>query len=199
MFDFLRDLFGSREFDHIPPPPDSIPCVGAVTAESRFPHTLLSKPLAVGMLDNTECTFEFPWYFQEPAPEEIDTAVENFLSADKSVLMQSQDYIWNYYSDCYRDCITRDDQPLLLQSRDQVWDHIQFGNRIKVRRKGDAIYLSMECECDWNIDDGLQIVFKRGEVISRISAYDGHMTNASSWNDPSLQGVVYVTPPYRIE
>lgn len=52
--------------------------------------------------------------------------------------------------------------------------------------------LSIECECAWEPEHGLQLVFASGERLSRVSPYDGHLTWASTVADRSLAGRVYV-------
>ena len=54
------------------------------------------------------------------------------------------------------------------------------------------MYISLECECEWEIEHGLQIVFKDGLRINKVGSFDDHVTNADAYGDPRLEDVVYV-------
>jgi hypothetical protein len=47
---------------------------------------------------------------------------------------------------------------------------------VRIEREDGRVYLSVECECSWEIEHGLQLVFRDGRAISRIGPYDGHLT-----------------------
>jgi len=40
------------------------------------------------------------------------------------------------------------------------------------------------CECDWEPEHGLQLVFRQGRKLTRISAQDGHLTEADAYDKP---------------
>jgi hypothetical protein len=48
-----------------------------------------------------------------------------------------------------------------------VFDHIQLGNEPVVTRDAHSdlhVYVSLECECGWEPEHGLQIVFRDGNA-----------------------------------
>jgi hypothetical protein len=53
------------------------------------------------------------------------------------------------------------------------------------------MYASLECNCDWEEEHGLLIVFKEGREVSKIGPYDGHLTHSDAYGDPALEDVVY--------
>lgn len=60
------------------------------------------------------------------------------------------------------------------------------------RAYGDkGIYVSLECSCDWEPEHGLQIVFKDGKRVNKISSYDGHLTNSDAYADDDLEDVIF--------
>jgi hypothetical protein len=60
------------------------------------------------------------------------------------------------------------------------------------RAYGDkGIYVSVECGCDWEVEHGLQLVFKNGLKVNKLGGYDGHLTNSDAFADESLEDVVY--------
>lgn len=52
-------------------------------------------------------------------------------------------------------------------------------------------YLSLEGEVSWEPERGLQLVFEDGQRVCRVSQYDGHVTVAHAYGDPSLLGTVF--------
>lgn len=72
-------------------------------------------------------------------------------------------------------------------------DHLaRYGNISRRRTYRDkGIYISLECNCDWEEEHGLQIVFKNGLNVNKIGPYDGHLTNSDADADDSLEAVVY--------
>lgn len=42
----------------------------------------------------------------------------------------------------------------------------------------------MVCNCDWEYEHGLQFVFRQGRVLTRVSAEDGHLTEADAYDKP---------------
>ncbi|RDH43718.1 hypothetical protein B9G39_09845 [Zooshikella ganghwensis] len=54
-----------------------------------------------------------------------------------------------------------------------------------------AIYISLSCECDWEEEHGLLLVFKEGRYINKLGGYDGHLTNSDAYGDKNLEKVVY--------
>lgn len=76
----------------------------------------------------------------------------------------------------------------------EVWKHVHFGGEPVVSRRSygdEGIYISLECNCDWEVEHGLQIVFKNGLVVNKVGPYDGHLTNSDAYDDERLENVVY--------
>jgi len=42
---------------------------------------------------------------------------------------------------------------------------------------GEPVYVSVECECSWEPEHGLQLVFRGGARVTKVGPYDGHLTN----------------------
>ena len=82
----------------------------------------------------------------------------------------------------------------MIDSPKDVWKHIQFGDEAMVIRRpyhDKGIYISLECNCDWEEEHGLQIVFKNGLKVNKIGPYDGHCTNVDAYANKSLEDVIY--------
>ncbi len=129
---------------------------------------------------------------QDPHQEDINGAIENFIALEPSALTDVEQDVFRYYLDCKDDFEPGDPQRVVIESPKDVWEHIQFGSTARVTRGRDgSVYLSLGCNCDWEQEHGLQIVFKEGRRVNKVGAFDGHVTNSSAYDDPSLENVIY--------
>ena len=70
-----------------------------------------------------------------------------------------------------------------------VWAHVQpTGIVVSRRHRRDcAIYVQITANCDWEPEHGLQIIYRRGCELSRVSDYDGHLAHADAYGLPEDQ------------
>jgi hypothetical protein len=59
------------------------------------------------------------------------------------------------------------------------------------RRRGRQAHVSVECECDWEPEHGLQIVVRDGAAVTKVGPFDGHLTNAAAYANDALHDVIY--------
>jgi hypothetical protein len=45
----------------------------------------------------------------------------------------------------------------------------------RIAGRDQRVYVSVECECDWEPEHGLQIVFRDGATVTKVGPYDGHV------------------------
>lgn len=79
------------------------------------------------------------------------------------------------------------DEPLRqIKDKNDIWKFIYpNGIYLKRRHRNDKdIYVVVDCECDWEQEHGLQLVFRQGKRLTRISDIDGHLTSADAYNMP---------------
>jgi hypothetical protein len=174
-----------------------IPGLGRVTEDPDI-GSYVSAPVTVPVLGNAPCRVVLDDYDDDPDPEQVHSAIRSFLAADQSVLRAAQPHVFRYYEDCRREGLT----DLRIRSPADVWRHVQLGNEAMVGREPGSphVYVSLECECDWEEEHGLHLVFENGSRVSRVGPCDGHLTNAHAYDDPRFSGVIYVdvesvTPP----
>lgn len=165
-----------------------IPGLGNVTLDPEL-YGYASDPVPIPVLGGTSCRIIIEGYDDDPDREEIHTAIRNFLSASPQVLRDAEPHLFQYYSD-YREYV----HGLEIASPGGVWAHVHFGNEAVVSRRayGDQrVYVSVEGECDWEEEHGLQVVFEEGARVSKVGPFDGHLTNSDAFADERLEGVVY--------
>jgi hypothetical protein len=116
------------------------------------------------------------------------------LSSTFSVLKEAETHIYQYYLDMNSYWSSIDEEFISIKSPSEIWSHIQLGSEPIVSRRsyGDKkVYVSLECNCDWELEHGLQIVFKEGMKVCKVGPYDGHVTNSDAYDDESLENIIY--------
>ena len=145
-----------------------------------------SPPVELPLYGGRRVTFVVEDYAEDPRPEEMHAAVANFLALDPATLAAASGPVFDFYRDVVR-LAGLDDDPNFepVASADEVCEQVQLGGEIHVvrRSRGDrGVYISIECECDWEPEHGLQLVFKNGERVSRVSEFDGDLVNENESN-----------------
>lgn len=134
----------------------------------------------------------------DPNKNEIHRAVAAFLAGDDSAIRAAGADVYRYYADSVR--LLREsgfDSGLHEIARaEDVWEHVSFGAAFHADRDPTdrRVYVSVECECDWEPEHGLQLVLRDGRTVSKVAPFDGHLTNASAYARSDLTDVVYVSP-----
>jgi hypothetical protein len=76
----------------------------------------------------------------------------------------------------------------------EVWQHIRPGGQLTVERDrfGDRqVCVSVERECAWEPEHGLQVVFRGGHEVTKVGPVDGHLTNAAAYARNDVDDLVY--------
>ncbi|GIE28039.1 hypothetical protein Ait01nite_010840 [Actinoplanes italicus] len=152
-----------------------IPRLGPLTLDEEGEHS--SEPVPVPIFGRS-CVFTVAdpdGYATEP--EAVHRAVAAFLDLDGSALAAAAPDAYEYYRDV-TDFFEAEGYPYTrVPDVSRIWEHVTFGPDVRIEREDGRVYLSVECECSWEVEHGLQLVFRDGRAISRIGPYDGHLTN----------------------
>lgn len=150
-----------------------------------------SEDIEIPFLDNQKLPVVFTCIEPENDSadfEEADQALANFMQ----LTIQDRNAISAL---AYKNCIDFLDATGFVEAgetfkqitnKDEIWRFI-YPTEIEVarRHRGDFdIYITVACECEWEIEHGLQLVFKQGKKLTRISEQDGHLTEADAFGKP---------------
>lgn len=150
-----------------------------------------SRPVKLPLFDR-EVTIVLVGFRDDSAPREFHDAVRNLLAQTRDTLLVASPDLHNYYSDMSQFLNPEDE--LDVDDPDGLWNHVRFGNEVYVERRhhGDRkLYVTIECGCDWEEEHGLQIVLREGLAVTKLGPYDGHLSNADAYADPSLEETIY--------
>ena len=158
---------------------------------------LISQPVAIAALDGIECELLIEAYVGDSKTEDFHDAIENFIHLSKTSLAAAEPAIFAYYQDVAQLRRAEKQDVTEIATPADVWQHIHFGTEALIVRRstGDqAVYVSLECDCDWEEERGLQLVFKYGKQISKVGPFDDFLSNADVYGLAELDQVIYQSP-----
>ncbi|KFC22836.1 DUF6985 domain-containing protein [Chryseobacterium sp. FH1] len=168
--------------------------IGQLKQDDNFPDWWKSEEISIPFFENEKLTITFMDFEPEHDKtfiEEADQALRNFLA------LKTDDR--NSISElAYKNCMDfleaveydEDDEPLRqINNKNEIWNFIHPSEIYVTRRhyKDQDIYVFIACECDWEQEHGLQLVFRQGKKLTRISDQDGHLTEADAYDKPDEQ------------
>jgi hypothetical protein len=164
-----------------------VPRLGNLTAHSDIPEWLVSEPIAVPYFDGLELPFTVDG-LDDSDEADVVAAVDSFLNLSASDRLAASRYVYQNYLRI-AEIADAEDLGCEIASASDVWNHVR-ASAIYVTRRGRrdlAIYVQIAADCDWEGEHGLQIVFRHGRQLSRVSAHDGHLTHTDAYDLPEDQ------------
>lgn len=148
----------------------------------------------VAMLGASRCCIAIDGYDEDENKPDFHRAIANFLAADEAVLKAVSSAVFAYYQDMMAYATPGDEAYVEIASPDDVWAHVQFGYEPLASRRNSSdrdVYISLECNCDWEPEHGLQIVFRDGNRVCKVGPFNGHLTNGDAFDDKTGEEVIY--------
>lgn len=168
----------------------NIPELGSLGPDSHIPEWLVSSPIAIPFFDGTALAFTLDG-FESQDENAIRDAVRSFLALTSSDRLAASDYVFQFYQ-WYASMLSEEDLGCSPQRPEDIWQHVH-PSAITLARRGRRdthVYVRIEAECDWDPEHGLQIVYRCGQSISRVSSQDGHLTHSDAYDVPDEQDVI---------
>ena len=165
--------------------------IGRLTQNDRFSDWWESDIMAVPFFDNKKMKIIFMDFMPESDAtfiKEADEALQLFLKKSTADRLKISNLV---YKNCmnFLNAVGYDemDKPLWdINDQNDIWNHVH-PNEIYITRRSyqdEDIYVNISCECDWEEEHGLQLVFRQGKQINRVSQIDGHLTDADAYDKP---------------
>ena len=171
--------------------------LGKLRQEVDFPDWWKSDEFDIPFFGNEKLTITFINF--EPEHDktfinEADKALTNFLKLNKEDRNGISKLV---YKNCmeFLDAVDFDeaDEPLRqIKNINEIWNFIQPTEIHVTRRpyKDQDMYVQILCECDWEQEHGLQLVFRQGKKLTRISDQDGHLIEADAFDKPDSEDIL---------
>lgn len=161
--------------------------LGDLTQDPDVPEWWVSVPISVPYLSGKRVRFTL---IVEAAgseyPPDVVDAVQRFLALGLEDRGAATGQVFKNFSDS-AEAVSEVD--VEITDPDRVWDHVRVtGIYVDRRHRWDKdVYIQVACDCDWEIEHGLQLVFRRGSQLVRVSDQDGHLTQADAYGLPADQ------------
>ena len=161
--------------------------LGKLTQDKDVDEWLYVENVEIPFFDN----FKLPVTFTNNTQtfiNESDFAVKNFLNLSKNDRLAISDLIYqncrNFLDDIGYDELDKDLWE--ITDKDDIWNFVTPTNiYVEKRHRRDCdFYIQVTCECAWEQEHGLQLVFRQGKKITRVSDQDGHLTEADAYDKP---------------
>ncbi|WP_124980692.1 DUF6985 domain-containing protein [Nonlabens xiamenensis] len=166
--------------------------LGEVSQDASFEDYWNSKPIRIPLIGK-----ELNLVFMDFEPEkdesfiqEADSALDNFLKLGDEYRHQISGLIYDHFRDfCSK--VGKEDIPDEMKEIDksEIWKFISPSQILIARRPYNEpdIFINMTCQCKWEKEHGLQLVFKKGKALTRVSDQDGYLTKADAYNIPDSE------------
>lgn len=165
--------------------------LGQLTQDDKLSDWWKSKAFKIPFFDNSELTIIFMDF--EPDQDktflqEADQALINFFKLNSADRNSISDLAYKNCMD-FLDEVGFDEAGESLreiEDKNEIWKFI-YPSEIYVTRRPyneQDMYVQVACECDWEQEHGLQLVFRQGKKLTRISGQDGHLTEADAYDMP---------------
>jgi len=148
-----------------------------------------SEGVPIPFFNNLRLPITYTGFTPEEAPRfiaEADEALKHFLKLAVPDRIRASDIV-------YRNCMESldlaepgDQQKFRNVEEHDIWKHV-FPKEIYLMRRPyrqHDMYVQVSCECDWEQEHGLQLVFRQGRKLTRVSGHDGHLTEADAYGKP---------------
>lgn len=122
---------------------------------------------------------------------DADITLSNFLNIGPELREQIAPLVWQNCKD-FLEAIGYDEQDKTLweiKEANQIWNFVEFQDVYLERRhrRDRGIYVRISGACEWEQEHGLQLVFRQGKKLTRVSTIDGSLTEADAYNKPDAQ------------
>lgn len=156
--------------------------IGTLNQSKQFDDWWESAPVIIPYLDGQ--ALEFIYMNLNPAEDhafqaEADEVISNFLALSNAARLAASEHV-------YKNCMAflemigyneEDEQLWNIKDPQEIWNYVRY-NKLYVSREqyeDHELYIQLSCECDWETEHGLQLVFSRTGKLVRVSAEDGHI------------------------
>ncbi|HTD04680.1 DUF6985 domain-containing protein [Undibacterium sp.] len=159
--------------------------LGRLSKDAELDDWLISAPVAVPYLGGAELEFVLEGMEGDAQPQEFATAVANFLAKGKVEQTLAAPHILEAYAAAVA-AMAPQKPACTIDNDSDVWQHVQAEEvRVCRRQQGDRkVYVQVVADCDWDHEHGLQLVFREGGSLSRVSLFDDHLTYSDAYGLP---------------
>lgn len=168
--------------------------IGVLKQDERFEDWWESNPIKIPFFNQTELKVIFRDFILEHDAtfiSEAERAFENFLIKEEKNRLSITDEVYRNFQEFVEEVGLEylGDEIQNIKTKEEIWNFVYPSDIYITRRhrRDQDIYLEVTCECDWEPEHGLQLVFRKGKTLTRVSGQDGHITDADAHDIPDSE------------
>ncbi|MEM8906426.1 MAG: hypothetical protein AAGD05_01165 [Bacteroidota bacterium] len=165
--------------------------LGKLRQHQEFADWWESDPIAIPFFDHQKLKITFSDFIpneDEDFLQEADQAIGRFLQKGKEARNAISSLIYKNCMDFLHEVGFDEADKVLWEIKDEtkIWNFVYPKEIFVTRRPYNEkdMYVQICCACKWEEEHGLQIVFRQGKQVTRVSAQDGHLTEADAYDQP---------------
>ncbi len=161
--------------------------VGPLKQHDYFSDWWISNSIEIPFFDNKKLSVTFMSF--EPETDlaymhEADEALACFISLTGNDRALISDHVYRNFSEVMEWVGEESVDAGLVNIKEKgtIWNFVD-PTAIYISRRpynDKDLYVVVACECAWEKEHGLQLVFRRGKKLTRVSDQDGHLTDADA-------------------
>jgi hypothetical protein len=130
-----------------------------------------SQPIEIQYFNNIKVKIGFTDAEDENYLKSADRILNDFLQLDLNNKISDSQKVYDYYLEILKYGYTK---PLKIDTAQDIWNFVSPIEIIIHWDESVDYYLCVDCNCEWEQEHGLQLVFKNGITLTRASGNDGH-------------------------
>jgi len=135
------------------------------------PGFYLSQLFEIPYFDNKKLTIGFVEATHQPYLKTAHKVLQDFLQLKPNDRINDTACVYKYYFNTLKNGYTK---PLDITASEDIWKFVDPTDIIIHWGENAEFYLCVSCNCGWEQEHGLQLIFKDGTTLTRASGHDGH-------------------------
>jgi hypothetical protein len=164
----------------------TLPILGDLHQDEHVADWWASRPIPVPLFSGALLEFVVDVEAHDDKyPPDVGEAIRAFLRLDETDRLAASSRVCAYHREILDNARRRRMvevmhlEPRQLNDPHDIWKFVQ-PRRVHVERhvaRDGDIYVAVACECGWEPEHGLQLVYRRGVELVRAGAEDGHLND----------------------
>ena len=162
-----------------------IELLGGLRPHEDIPEWMVSQPVDVPYFPGVRLTFVIEDLAKDRSPQELEAAVRKFLELTPADRDEASSHVFKNYTE-FVEAVEPEDDDVVIGRPEEVWAYVHpTAIHVSRRHRRDRkVYVQITADCDWELEHGLQIVYREGNQLSRVSSQDGHLTHTDAYDLP---------------
>lgn len=143
--------------------------LGKIKPHEFDPDLYFGEPIEIPYFDNLKISVGIGDAEHEPSLIEADQVLFNFLKLNSENRVGDSEIVIHHYQECLTYGVS---QSLKITHPSDIWGFIRPSEIIVDSLMDEGFFVNISCECDWELEHGLQLVFKNGTELIKAGGHE---------------------------